>query len=304
MKYIVRHFQVFIHTLGNIFRHPLPTLLTVTVLGITLALPIGLYLLTHNLKLVSSEWQGKPQATVYLKKQATDQDVARLDNWFATQRSWIEQVQFVEAEKALEEFKSMTGLGKALDVLDENPLPNMFVLEMPETLPVAEYQEQLLQLEGDESVEQLKYDLEWVQRLQAILKLAEHTVWMIAGLLGLGALLIISNTMRLSIANKKDEIIIINRVGGTNTFIRRPFLYSGFIQGFLGALLAWGLIKMGINWLNDPVRHLAELYASQYQLAGLPLVLEIGILIAGGILGWLASWITVSLHLNKLNSLK
>ena len=304
MKYLVRHFQVFIHTVGSIFRHPLPTLLTVTVLGITLALPIGLYLLTHNLQLVSSEWQGKPQATVYLKKQATDQDVARLDNWFATQRSWITLVQFVEAEKALEEFKSLSGLGKALDVLDENPLPNMFILEMPETLPVAEYQEQLIQLEEDESVEQLKYDLEWVQRLQAILKLVEHTVWMVAGLLGFGALLIISNTMRLSIANKKDEIIIINRVGGTNTFIRRPFLYSGFIQGLLGALLAWGLIKAGMNWLNEPVEHLAELYASDYQLAGLPLVLEIGILAIGGLLGWMASWITVSLHLGKLNPLK
>ena len=304
MRYLIRHFQVFIHTLGSIFRRPLPTLLTVAVLGITLALPMGLYLLTHNLKLVSSEWQGKPQATVYLSKQATDQDVSRLNNWFATQRSWIENVQFVEAEKALDEFKSMTGLGSALDVLDENPLPNMFILEMPETLPVAEYQEQLVQLEADESVEQLKYDLEWVQRLQAILKLAEHTVWMVAGLLGLGALLIISNTMRLSIANKKDEIIIINRVGGTNTFIRRPFLYSGFIQGLLGALLAWGLIKLGINWLNEPVKHLAELYASDYQLAGLPYLVEIGILVLGGVLGWLASWITVSLHLSKLNPLK
>ena len=304
MKYLARHFQVFINTLGSIFRHPLPTLLTVTVLGITLALPIGLYLLTHNLQLVSSEWQGKPQATVYLKKQATDQDVARLDNWFATQRSWIAQVRFVEADKALQEFKTITGLGKALDVLDENPLPDMFVLEMSQILPVAEYRDQLIQLEEDASVEQLKYDLEWVQRLQAILKLAEHTVWMVAGLLGLGALLIISNTMRLLIANKKDEIIIINRVGGTHTFIRRPFLYSGFIQGLLGALLAWGLINAGMNWLNEPVRHLSELYASDYQLAGLPLFVEIGILVFGGVLGWLASWITVSLHLVKLNPLK
>ena len=304
MRYLIRHFQVFLHTLGSIFRRPLPTLLTVAVLGITLALPIGLYLLTHNLKLVSSDWQGKPQATVYLSKQATDQDVSRLDNWFATQGSWIENVQFVEAEKALAEFKSMSGLDKALDVLDENPLPNMFVLEMPETLPVADYQEQLIQLEEDESVEQLKYDLEWVQRLQAILKLAEHTVWMVAGLLGLGALLIISNTMRLSIANKQDEIIIINRVGGTNTFIRRPFLYSGFIQGLLGALLAWGLIRLGINWLNEPVKHLAQLYASDYQLVGLPVLVEIGILAMGGVLGWLASWVTVSMHLGKLNPTK
>lgn len=302
MKYLARHFQVFIHTLGSIFRHPIPTLLTVTVLGITLALPIGLYLLTYNLKLVSSAWQGKPQATVYLKKQATDQDVARLDNWFATQRSWIEKVQFVDADKALDEFKSMSGLGQALDVLDENPLPDMFVLDMPERLAVSEYQEQLVQLEEDESVEQLKYDLEWVQRLQAILKLAEHTVWMIACLLGLGALLIISNTMRLLITNKKAEIVIINRIGGTNTFIRRPFLYSGFIQGSLGAALALGLIKAGINWLNQPVQHLAELYASDYYLVGLPIVLEVGILVAGGLLGWLASWVTVSLHLNRLNS--
>lgn len=301
MKYLARHFQVFLHTLGGIVRQPLPTLLTVTVLGITLALPIALHLLTHNLKLVSSEWQGKPQATVYLSKQATDQDISRLDNWFATQRSWIIDVQFVEAATALEEFKTMTGLAQALDVLDENPLPDMYILQMPETLPVAEYQQQLIQLEQDESVEQLKYDLEWVQRLQAILKLSEYTVWMIAGLLGLGALLIISNTMRLSIANKTDEIIIINRVGATNTFIRRPFLYSGFIQGFLGSLLALGLIRAGMNWLNEPVRHLATLYSSDYQLATLPMTMEIGLLLTGGLLGWIASWITVTLHLGKLN---
>ena len=300
MKYLVRHIQVFFHTLGSIFRHPVPTLLTVAVLGITLALPIGLYLLTHNLKLISSDWQGKPQATVYLKKQATDQDVARLDNWFATQRSWITQVQYVEADQALEEFKQLSGLGSALDVLNENPLPNLFILDMPETLPVSEYRDQLIQLEEDESVEQLKYDLEWVQRLQGILQLAERTVWMVASLLGLGALLIISNTMRLSIANKKDEIVIINRVGGTNTFIRRPFLYTGFMQGLLGALLAWGLIVAGLNWLNEPVQRLAQLYASDFRLVGLPSLWVAAILVVGGVLGWLASWVTVSHHLRKL----
>jgi len=300
MKYLLRHFQVFLHTLGNIFRHPVPTLLTVTVLGITLSLPIGLYLLTHNLELVSSEWQGKPQATVYMKKSATEQDVARLENWFSTQRSWVENIQYVEAQDALEEFKSLSGLGQALDVLNENPLPNMFILDMSETLPVAEYQDELTQLEEDESVEQLKYDLEWVQRLQAVLNLSQRTVWMVAGLLGLGALLIVSNTMRLSIANKKDEIMIINRVGATNTFIRRPFLYTGFIQGLLGALLAWGLIQAGLNWLNEPVQRLADLYASDYKLVGLPMVWVLAILFVGGLLGWIASWVTVSRHLSQL----
>ena len=300
MKYLLRHLQVFLHTLGDIFRHPVPTLLTVTVLGITLSLPIGLYLFTHNLELVSSEWQGKPQATVYLKKSASEQDVARLDNWFSTQRSWIADVRYVEAADALEEFKFLSGLGQALDVLNENPLPNMFIIDMSETLPVAEYQDELTQLEQDESVEQLKYDLEWVQRLQAILNLAQRTVWMVAGLLGIGALLIISNTMRLSIANKKDEIMIINRVGATNTFIRRPFLYTGFIQGLLGALLAWGLIQAGMNWLNEPVQRLADLYASDYKLVGLPLLWVLAILLTGGLLGWIASWVTVSRHLSKL----
>ncbi len=300
MKYLLRHFQVFLHTLGNIFRHPVPTLLTVTVLGITLSLPIGLYLLTHNIELISSEWQGKPQATVYLKKSATEQDVARLDNWFSTQRSWIANVQYVEAQDALEEFKTLSGLGQALDVLNENPLPNMFILDMSETLPVADYQDELSQLEEDESVEQLKYDLEWVQRLQAILNLSQRTVWMVAGLLGIGALLIISNTMRLSIANKKDEIMIINRVGATNTFIRRPFLYTGFIQGLLGALLAWGLIQAGLNWLNEPVQRLADLYSSDYQLVGLPMPWVLAILLTGGLLGWIASWVTVSRHLSQL----
>ncbi len=300
MKYLLRHLQVFFHTLGDICRHPVPTLLTVMVLGITLSLPMGLYLLTHNLELVSSEWQGKPQATVYLKKSASDQDVARLDNWFSTQRSWIENVRFVKADEALQEFKFLSGLGQALDVLGENPLPNMFILDMPETLPVADYQDELTQLEQDESVEQLKYDLEWVQRLQAILNLAQRTVWMVAGLLGIGALLIISNTMRLSIANKKDEITIINRIGATNTFIRRPFLYTGFIQGLLGALLAWGLIQAGLNWLNEPVQRLADLYASDYKLVGLPMLWVLAILLTGGLLGWLASWVTVSRHLAKL----
>ena len=300
MKYLLRHFQVFLHTLGNIFRHPVPTLLTVTVLGITLSLPIGLYLLTHNIELVSNEWQGKPQATVYLKKSATQQDVSRLDNWFSTQRSWIANVQYVEAEDALEEFKFLSGLGQALDVLNENPLPNMFILEMSEVLPVSDYQDELIQLEEDESVAELKYDLEWVQRLQAILDLAKRTVWMVAGLLGLGALLIVSNTMRLSIANRKDEIMIINRIGATNTFIRRPFLYTGFIQGLLGALLAWGLIQAGLNWLNEPVQRLANLYASDYQLTGLPMQWVLAILLTGGLLGWIASWVTVSRHLSKL----
>lgn len=83
-------------------------------------------------------------------------------------------------------------------------------------------------------------------------------------------LLVIGNTIRLHIENRRIEIEVIKLVGGTDAYVRRPFLYMGALYGLGAGLLAWGILAFGLNWLNEAVVGLSGLYGSDFALGGVP----------------------------------
>lgn len=299
-NYLLRHAQVFFFSLGQLAKTPVATLMTLAVIGITLALPAGLYVLFDNLQRASHGWDSGAQISLFLKQDTAERSAAALQEKIRALPG-VAMVQFISRDEALIEFKRLSGFGDALDVLDSNPLPPVLVVTPTPSLNTPDTIQALLQtLARQPGVELAQLDLEWIKRLHAMLTLAQRGVLILAGLLALAVLLIIGNTIRLAILNRRTEIEVIKLIGGTDAFIRRPFLYSGLLQGLLGALLAWWLVGGSLLLLSGPAEELAGLYGSHFELGGLGLANGLWLLLGGTALGWLGSRLAVGRHLHAI----
>jgi len=299
--WILRHLQVFFYTLGQLWRAPGPTLLTVGVIAITLALPAGLYVLLDNVSALSAEWEGGARISLYLKP-GTGEERARTLAAELRQLPGVAGVEHITAAAALAEFKRLSGFGDALAALDSNPLPPVLLVQPAAGSLGAEALQRLVgELGKRPGVDLAQLDAGWVQRLHALLRLAQRGVLIVGALLAVAVLLIVGNTVRLAVLNRRDEIQIISLVGGTAAFIRRPFLYAGVLQGLLGAAGAWGLVHLALTLLSGPVERLGALYATHIGLQGLDPAATALMLVGGGAIGWLASWLAVGRHLDELH---
>jgi cell division transport system permease protein len=296
-NYFIRHAQVALYSLGRLYRSRLASLMTAAVIGIALALPAGLYLLTGNLQRLSTQWDGSASFSLFLNKTVSLQQTRALQNRL---QQWpeIDSLQLITPDQALSEFRELSGFGEALDALDENPLPFVITVKPVRAQTDAESAAILLEkLRAFPEVELAQLDLQWVKRFNAIVDIARRSIWVMAALLGLAVLLITGNTIRLEIQNRRDEIEITKLIGATNGFIRRPFLYSGFWYGVMGAVMAGLLVELAFLQLHKPVRQLAGLYQSGFSLQTLSPAEGLALLLAGTSLGLLGAWLAVGRHL-------
>ncbi|HEX9628067.1 MAG TPA: permease-like cell division protein FtsX [Acidiferrobacterales bacterium] len=299
-NYFLRHLQTLFFSLGQMARAPLATLMTVAVIGITLALPTGLYLLLDNLQRLSGGWDAGVQISLFLKQDIGDAEAGRIAERLRA-REEIESVRYVSRQAALAEFKRLSGFGEALNLLDENPLPAVLLVRPKPAHGSPQAAAALARSLGEtRGVDLAQLDLEWVKRLNAMLSLARRGVILLAGLLGLAVLLIVGNTIRLAVLNRRTEIEVVKLIGGTDRFIRRPFLYSGLLQGLAGALTAWLLVALSLALLGGPIADLADLYGSGFRLAGLGAAQGFSLVLGGGLLGWLGSRLAVGRHLREI----
>lgn len=295
-----RHHQLVAkESLQRLLATPVASFLTCLLIAIALTLPSGLSLALGNIKLLSRDWEGAAQITLYLAPSMTLQKGQALSQSL-TDRSDIEKAEYISKESALKEFAEVSGFGDTLKGLSSNPLPAVIVVR-PVDQQNAEAIERLRQeLDDLIFVEQAQLDLAWVQRLAAMMRLAEQVVFILALLLSLGVLLVIGNTIRLLIENRKEEILVIKLVGATDAFVRRPFLYAGFWFGLGGGLLASLILTLTFVWLNEAVVVLADLYDSQYRLLGLAWFDVLGLWLTGACLGLLGAWLAVGRHLYQI----
>ena len=149
-------------------------------------------------------------------------------------------------------------------------------------------------------VELAQLDVQWVKRLHAILQIIRRSVTALAALLSLAVLLVVGNTIRLDILNRRAEIEVTKLIGATDGFIRRPFLYGGIWYGLLGGILALALSGAALLLLREPVAQLSSLYASAFRLRMFDWRLAALVLGGGATLGWLGSWLAVGRHLKRI----
>jgi cell division transport system permease protein len=214
-------------------------------------------------------------------------------------RPEVASARLITRARALEEFRELSGFADVMDAFaDDNPLPVVIVVEPSVDAGDTAAMERLLARLGElAAVDFAQFDLAWLKRLYAILRIVERGVLVLAALLAAGVLLVVGNTMRLGVENRRQEIEIAKLFGATDAFIRRPFLYSGLLYGAIGAVIAWLLVWGGFQLLGEPVARLTALYSGDYRLRGLEPWASAVLLGAGALLGLLGSWLSVGRHL-------
>jgi cell division transport system permease protein len=295
-----RHLHALLGSLGRLVRNPLATLLTLLVIALALALPTALRLFVTNAQTATGNFANAIDLSVFLK---TDVPLLKAQQLAqaAQRRHDVASVTLIPADKGLEDFRTYSGFGDALVALKENPLPHVLhVRPRPEDSSAAALDALRTYFSAWPEVDLVQIDSEWVMRFNAILEVLRRLLLIAAVLLGVGVLAVVGNTIRLEIAARRAEIEVTKLVGGSNAFVRRPFLYTGVLYGLGGALLAWGIIAVTVAVLGEPVATLARLYGSRYLLHG-PAPLDVGILLgAGAVLGWLGAWISAARHLRSI----
>jgi cell division transport system permease protein len=296
--WLIRHVQTFFYTLGLLARAPLASFLTAAVIGVALALPAGLYVVLDNVQDATRGWDGSSEISLFLNLEVADDEAMKVAEALR-RRPEVASARLITRARALEEFRELSGFADVMDAFaDDNPLPVVIVVEPSVDAGDTAAMERLLARLGElAAVDFAQFDLAWLKRLYAILRIVERGVLVLAALLAAGVLLVVGNTMRLGVENRRQEIEIAKLFGATDAFIRRPFLYSGLLYGAIGAVIAWLLVWGGFQLLGEPVARLTALYSGDYRLRGLEPWASAVLLGAGALLGLLGSWLSVGRHL-------
>ncbi len=297
--YLAHHSFSAKDSLMRLLQTPIQSLMTWLVIAVALALPATLFTGLDNLQALGERWDGTPQMSLFISPRARPAAIDQLQQRLQ-QHPQIEAMTFISAEQALQNFEEHSGMGNALRSLDANPLPPTLLIEPRQGITPGQLQQLGDTLQAEPIVEDLLYDQAWIERLHEILRLGEQLVIVFGALFAIGVLLVIGNTIRLTIESRRDEIVIIKLVGGTDAFVRRPFLYTGFWYGLMGALLAWLLLQLGLAALDGPVANLARLYQSSFQLSGLGLQGSVILISFGVLVGWIGAWLAVGRHLGAI----
>ncbi|HEU4516577.1 MAG TPA: permease-like cell division protein FtsX [Steroidobacteraceae bacterium] len=295
-----RHAQALLGSLGRLARQPFAAFLTVLVIGIALALPAALYLAVANMRIVTAGLDDTVQLSAYLELSATPAEARALSTRIAKMPG-VAATELVSPEEGLAEFREVSGIGDALAALTENPLPWLIKIRPAPPRDSATAVDAMAgEIRGLDGVDLVEADTAWVRRLHAIEDTLQQLVLVVGALLAIGVLGVVGNTIRLEIDGRRAEIEVTKLVGGSNAFVRRPFLYSGLWQGFFGGALAVGLVAAGLYALEPFVGRLAAAYGSSFRLQGLS-VQEWPLLVAGGsALGFLGAWLAAAYHLHRI----
>ncbi|MGQ5522274.1 permease-like cell division protein FtsX [Chitinimonas sp. PSY-7] len=294
------HYLAFLATLRLLAANPLGSLFNLLVIGIAVALPLGLYTLVSNLQGMAGQLPTEPQASIFLQAKATTADINRIKSLLASDAN-VKQSRHIDKTQALKDLEQTSGMGDLLAGLGNNPLPDSFELTLKhgDANALAELNERL---KADPAVEHIQLDSEWAQRLSSIVSLGHEAAITVAGLFGAALLLITANLIRMQILTRREEIEVSKLIGATNSFIRRPFLYLAAVQGVLGSLIGIGLVAAGLSRLNGPVAQLAGLYGQSFQLS-LPAIATLALsLLCVAALSLAGASLSVRKHLRLLDA--
>ena len=289
------HIDALRTTLGRLLRTPVATFFNVSVIGVALALPVGLYVAVINLEGLARSLGSNPQLSVFLALDAGPADVKRIAVRLQ-QHPTVREARFVSRDEALKELKASTGLADVVDSLPGNPLPDAFVVQ-PRDASSETLERMRDEMRRWPKVTHVQLDAEWARRLEAGLRAALLAVSLLATLFAFALVAVTFNTIRLQILTRREEIEVSKLIGATDSFIRRPFLYYGALQGLVGGLAAWAIIWVGVTILNGALVDLSRLYAARIELRHLGVGDSLSLLAFSAALGWFGSWLSVNRHL-------
>jgi cell division transport system permease protein len=288
-----QHLQSLVSSLGRVVRRPFATLMTIGVMAVALALPIGLGLGLANLERLSASVQQSREVGLYLQGDVGAAQAEALAKELRA-RGDVAHVTLKTPEQGLAEFKQMSDLAGALALLPENPLPTVLIAEpRDDGTALAEA------MRHDPRVELVQHDAAWRRRLSAWIAFATQFTVVLAALFALGVLLVVGNTVRLDIGNRRDEIAVQQQLGATDGYIRRPFIYLGAWYGLGAGALALALLAGAAAWLQPTLADLVASYGGAFAWRGPGLRGILSVLAVATVLGWLGAWLACGHHLRQ-----
>lgn len=298
--YLAHHRKALARVGQQILHAPVSSLFTSSVIGVALVFPVLLVLVLYNISGIHYDWKGAAQISLFLKQGVPELDASALADDIR-KRENIESVQFISNRQALEDLKGRYDFDQVLDGLDDNPLPHLILITPAESLIALEQLRAMAaQLEQIPEVDKAHLDAIWVERLRNIVAFVERILWVVSLLFGAAVLVIIGNTIRLAIEGRREEIIVVKLVGGTDAFVCRPFLYLGLALGLVGGVLTAIVVQCIVLILTEPIAELVHSYQGEYALSGLGFASTLLVLFTGGLLGWLGAWLAVRRHLREV----
>lgn len=298
MDYIVSHYQMLLKAIQRSHASMLSTLMMFLVIGVTLILPSISFLLVQNLKSISETIQHESQISIFLKKDISVDAKNKIEKDLKS-RIEINNYHYVKKEEAWPRLQKSMGFNESNNGLSENPLPDAFFVS-PNTVNPNQIMILKSSLDKLEGVDQVVVDTGWVKKLNSILHLANKAIFLASILLAFMLTVVIGNTIRLQMTSHHEEIELSKLIGATNQFIRRPFLYSGFIYGLGGGLTAALSLKLIVIFLNRTVVEVEALYGAQFMIVDLTLVQYLSIVGSSILIAVAASFISINQSIKKL----
>lgn len=284
----------------RLIQTPFTTLMTWLVIAIALSLPTALSLVVSNLQALGDHWDSGASASLFLDHRIDRTralDIAQT----LRQREDVASVEYISQDQALKEFEAVSGFSDVLQLLDDNPLPSVLVVTPTDPdMSSAQGERFLDSLATIPGVTRTQLDLLWVKRLQQIIALLQRATDILIVLLGLGVILVVGNTIRMTIEQRRDEIVVAKLVGATDAFVQRPFLYVGLWYGLGGGVLACLLVAFAGIWMEAPVKALADAYQTSFDVQGMTVLQILGVCFTGAIIGLLGSALAVFKHLREI----
>lgn len=299
-SWLKEHKRVAKDSLQRLIKQPFNSAITIAVIAIALALPSAFYVLLGNAHEIGKQWDSTTQISLYLDRRSSDQAIDLLHKELSL---WpeIDRITVISKEQGLADFRKHSGFSDVLAHLSDNPLPVVIEILPQESINSSAKAQALLQkLEKQSLVESAQLDMEWLERLALMLDIGQRLTFALVILLSLGVLLIIGNTIRLEIENRRDEIIVAKLVGATDAFVRRPFLYTGLWYGLAGGLISSLIVVFSLWLLSTPTHALAATYQSSFKLLGISFADTVSLWGIAALLGYFGAWLSVGKHLDEL----
>ncbi len=265
------------------------SLLAVLTIAIVLVLVGSATLLVENMAGVLDEFGAELQLTAYLEASTSEEDLRLLAGRVAAAPG-VDHVEIVTKAQALLRFESIAGGAELLAGLDENPLPASLEIHLLPEARTAEAIEILeTALDGLPGIDELAQGQEWIEGYSRAVSLVRTGALGISIVLGMAALLIVANTIRLAVYARRDELEILALVGASRTFVRVPFMLEGTIQGILGGLIALLVLYGAYEMLLPQIRFGLELVVGRAELRFFTTAEAIRLIASGAGLGLLGS---------------
>jgi len=264
---------------------------------------LGLFfLLFVNLDMVFSSWDKHVQLIVYLDDKISNNDKIKIENLFESNIK-IESIIFISRDQAWKKFQGeFSSRSKFITSLKFNPLPDSYTLRFKNDLNrlqnIREFSEKIKNQKGIESIE---YGEKWIYRFEQFINFLRVFIISFGVVLFSGLIFIISNTIKLSIYTRKDEIDLMSLLGATHRFIKAPLLFEGILQATGGALLALAAVKLVHLYIIYRFKETLESILRSVDFYFLTNSLAYSIIVIGCVIGILGSLLSVNQFLDNRN---